>query len=225
MIIMTSEDYVFAWNTYSESIKGIVQNLSKSDSFTDVTLVSDDKKQKRAHKFILSAVSDVFKNIIESVPDQNTCIYLKGVKYQELEAVLEFIYNGETKLSEEKMKDFLDVGISLEIKELKEINIKKENTLPSYGQNAATKNVTDQFQNVPNHLIDPVNEYGEEINSKNESNDNKIDAGTEDEMVNNDVPEQKIFKCNQCDYKSHVKPNLKQHIYSHHKGLKYTCNQ
>ena len=105
---MNSQNYVFGWNTYSESLKGIVENLSKSDSFTDVTLVSDDKKQKKAHKFILSVVSDVFKSIIESIPDQNSFVYLKGVKYQELESVLEFIYFGETEVSEEKMIEFLE---------------------------------------------------------------------------------------------------------------------
>ena len=60
---MNSQNFVFGWNTYSESLKGIVQNLSKFDSFTDVTLVSDDKKQKKAHKFILSAVSDTICEI------------------------------------------------------------------------------------------------------------------------------------------------------------------
>ena len=114
---MNFPDYSLCWDTYSDGARDIVQNLYKSDKFTDVTLVSDDKQYKRAHKFILSAVSDVFKSIIENISEKDSVIYLKGVKYQELEYVLEFIYLGETKFSEEKMEGFLDAATSLEIKE------------------------------------------------------------------------------------------------------------
>ena len=123
--------------------------MYKSDKFTDVTLVSDDKQHKRAHKFILSAVSDVFKSIIDNISEKNSVIYLKGVKYQELEYVLEFIYLGETKFSEEKMEGFLDAATSLEIKELKDIRIEKEAILPSLDED-----VNQEIQNVSDHTID-----------------------------------------------------------------------
>ena len=66
---MNPPDYALCWDKHSDSIRGIIQNLLKSGNFTDVTLVSDDKKHKRAHKFLLSAASDVFKIIIESIPE------------------------------------------------------------------------------------------------------------------------------------------------------------
>ena len=38
--------------------------LKASDIFTDVTLVSDDNKQIQAHKIILSAGSEYFRDIL-----------------------------------------------------------------------------------------------------------------------------------------------------------------
>ena len=75
---MNFPDYSLCWDTYSDGVRDIVQDLYKSDKFTDVTLVSGDKQNKRSHKIILSAV---FKSIIENISEKNSVIYLKGVKY------------------------------------------------------------------------------------------------------------------------------------------------
>ena len=47
------------------------------------------------------------------------------------------------------MEGFLDAAISLEIKELKDIRIKKEAILPSLDED-----VNQEIQNVPDHTID-----------------------------------------------------------------------
>ena len=50
--------------------------------FADVTLVTDDKKQIRAHLTILSACSAVFKNILQiDNSNVNPVIYLRGIKH------------------------------------------------------------------------------------------------------------------------------------------------
>ena len=105
--MMTKDIYNLSCDTYSDNLKIMVQEMSKFDKFTDVTLVSDDKKQKRVHKFILCAFSKVFENIIENIPDKNSIIYLKGIKYQDLESVLDYIYHGETQVSLENFSEFL----------------------------------------------------------------------------------------------------------------------
>ena len=48
-----------------------------SKDFADVTLVTEDKKHLRAHRYILSACSSVFKNILEiDLHNNNPLIYL-----------------------------------------------------------------------------------------------------------------------------------------------------
>ena len=82
-----------------------------SSEFADVTLVTDDKKQIRAHRNILSACSPVFKNILQ-VDSNNTnpVIYLRGIQHSEMESIMQFIYLGEARLHEARMIEFLSIS-------------------------------------------------------------------------------------------------------------------
>ena len=63
-----------------------MQELTKEDNFTDVTIVSGDELlDYQVHKFVLSAVSPVFKEILLNNPHEHPLIYLNGVKEQELQ--------------------------------------------------------------------------------------------------------------------------------------------
>ena len=82
----------------------------------------------RVHKFILSACSTVFRNILTSSP-HNSSIYLRGINHEELDSILQFIYLGEATLYHERMNEFLDVAKNLDIKEIgKNIVDEKEET-------------------------------------------------------------------------------------------------
>ena len=85
---------------------------------TDVTLISEDKKQFKAHKVVLSASSPVFKNIITGCSLSNPLIYLRGIQSFEIESILQFIYLGEAKFYQDRMNEFINVAKSLEIKEI-----------------------------------------------------------------------------------------------------------
>ena len=65
----SSEVFNLSWQTYTVHLRSMLDDMMKTKALSDVTLVSDDKKHKRAHKFLLSAASDVFKIIIESIPE------------------------------------------------------------------------------------------------------------------------------------------------------------
>ena len=62
---MQQEKYSLTWHTYSDYLRGMMQEMMTSENFADVTLVCDDKKTVRAHRNILSACSPVFKNILQ----------------------------------------------------------------------------------------------------------------------------------------------------------------
>ena len=84
-----------------------------SNVFADLTLVTDDKQQIKAHQNILSACSPVFKNILllES-NNTNPVIYLRGIQHSEMESIMQFIYLGETRFCEERMSE-LSTGIEM----------------------------------------------------------------------------------------------------------------
>ena len=90
---MAQEKCNLNWHTYSDHLKEMLHEMMKSEYLTDVTLISDDKLQFKAHKIVLSACSAVFKSIIDDVP-QNSVIYLRGIHHQEIKSILEFIYLG-----------------------------------------------------------------------------------------------------------------------------------
>ena len=90
---MLENKYTLTWQTYSDHLRYILKDLSSDDSFADVTLVTDDKKQIKAHRNILSACSSVFKEILQINTNNNyPVIYLRGIQYPEMESILQFIY-------------------------------------------------------------------------------------------------------------------------------------
>ena len=106
----------------SKSVQSILQitikELFTENIFADVTLVSDDQIQIPAHKFVLSAGSPTLKNLLLNNPHPHPLIYMRGVKQQELQSILQFIYLGEARIYQDRIKEFLDVAVDLEIKEL-----------------------------------------------------------------------------------------------------------
>ena len=113
------ENNILTWHSYSDHLREALSEMMTSSKFSDVTLVTDDKQQIRAHCNILSACSPVFKNILQlNTNITNPVIYLRGIQHCEMEAIMQFFYRGEAKIYEERMSEFLMVSENLEIKEL-----------------------------------------------------------------------------------------------------------
>ena len=109
------------WHTYANHLKDMMQDLTLSDSLTDVTLVSDDKRYFKAHKIVLSASSQMFKNIINENPTLSPIIYLRGIESHELESILQFLYLGQATFYKDKINDFLNAAKNLEIKGIEKL--------------------------------------------------------------------------------------------------------
>ena len=119
---MLENKYTLTWQTYSDHLRDILKDLSSDDSFADVTLVTDDKKQIKAHKNILSACSSVFKEILQINTNNNhPVIYLRGIQHSEMESILEFIYLGQAKFYEERMNELLLVAKILTFQNLEKV--------------------------------------------------------------------------------------------------------
>ena len=55
------EKFSLKWNNYLVNVTKQFSSLRNEDEFSDVTLVSSDKRQVSAHKVVLSSSSDYFK--------------------------------------------------------------------------------------------------------------------------------------------------------------------
>ena len=70
---MIQEKFSLTWDNYTDHLREMHQSMRLSGYLTDVTLVTDDKKQSKAHGVVLSACSPVLKSIIN---------YRKFYRYQ-----------------------------------------------------------------------------------------------------------------------------------------------
>ena len=111
-----SEKYNLTWQTFSDHLLSMFKALFEERRHADVTLISDDQTQFKAHKIVLSACSPVFKKIIENTSSQHPLIYLRGIQSHELESILQFVYLGEGRFYPKRMGEFLKVAKDLKVK-------------------------------------------------------------------------------------------------------------
>ena len=190
----SSEVFNLSWQTYTVHLRSMLDDMMKTKALSDVTLVSDDKKQIQAHKFVLSASSKVFKDMIDCLPP-NSMIYLRGVKFKELQGLLEFLYSGQVSIDQNNLKEFLNVASDLEIQGLiKQTEAWKEDEKTAddgqYGSLEDFEGILDTEGNR-NHEnesnIEPCEEYqdqqtnAEELNTEGEVNAAMMDVKTEEE--------------------------------------------
>jgi len=114
---MSSEKFCLRWNDFENNISVAFRELREDKDFFDVTLACDDE-QIQAHKVILSACSPFFRTILRRNPHAHPLLYLKGVKFTDLQSVLNFMYHGEVNVAQEELNSFLAVAEELRVKGL-----------------------------------------------------------------------------------------------------------
>ena len=91
----------------------MMKELMMNEDFSDVTLVTEDKKTIKANITILSTCSPVFKDILKNEKNSNQIMYLRGVQFSEMESIMQFIYLGEVTFYEERIDEFFAVAKSV----------------------------------------------------------------------------------------------------------------
>ena len=117
---MSQHIYTLKWKHYLSNKTSSLTDVFTENSFTDVTLVSDDHIPFQAHRFVLSAFSPVLKNILLNNPHSHPLIFLRGVNHQELDSILQFIYLGKASVYHGNMRRFAQAANDLQIKQLAE---------------------------------------------------------------------------------------------------------
>lgn len=115
----TTQKFCLTWKDYNNIFNKEFDGLRKTGDFFDVTLACEDHEIS-AHKLVLSASSEFFKALLRKHKHDHPLIYLKGVRFQDLQSILDFIYTGETEVSEANLETLLATGGELRIKGLTE---------------------------------------------------------------------------------------------------------
>ena len=120
------ESLCLQWNDFKENVSSAFGDLRDDKDFTDVTLACEDGQQVEAHKVVLVASSPFFLNILKRNKHPHPLIYMKGVKSENLSAMVDFFYHGEANVFQENLDSFLTLAEELQLKGLRGNQNEKE---------------------------------------------------------------------------------------------------
>ena len=126
-------NFKLEWTDFERNLIDSFEQLRSGKDLFDVTLVCDDE-EVQAHKVILAASSCFFKSIMKRNPHTNPLIYMRGVKMEDMRALLDFIYIGQTSVSQDNVKSFLKLGEELGVTGLVEEKLENKEEEGKRGQ-------------------------------------------------------------------------------------------
>jgi len=106
--------YSLESTNFANNLTASLTSLLNGSLLCDVTLVCDDG-QLSAHKVVLAASSTFFSSVFQMNPQKEPLLYLRGVKADQLQGILQFLYAGTTTMLEEEVTSFLTVAADLRI--------------------------------------------------------------------------------------------------------------
>ena len=159
-----SEKLCLKWNDFQENVNAAFGSLREDNEFADVTLACEDVQQIEAHKVILAASSPFFQNLLKRKKHPHPLIYMREIKSENLQAIVDFLYCGEANVFQENLDSFLAIAEELQLKGLmdkthnEEAEVerkpklrkipKAESSEPSQAQNVNQMSVTEYGTSV-----------------------------------------------------------------------------
>ncbi|XP_042228505.1 protein tramtrack, beta isoform-like isoform X17 [Homarus americanus] len=114
---MAEELLSLKWNNHQAHFVDILTFLREQEIFVDATLACGGKLYA-AHKFVLSTCSDYFKQMFTKNPSKHPIVFMKDVTSRDLEALLDFMYNGEVNVPQSSLGSLIKTAEGLQIKGL-----------------------------------------------------------------------------------------------------------
>ncbi|XP_071529357.1 uncharacterized protein [Panulirus ornatus] len=114
---MDDECLSLTWNNHGATYRQTLSILREENTLTDVTLACDGQKFA-AHKLVLVTCSDYFRTILGDIPCQHPIVYMRGVAAREMQALIDFMYTGQTDIPQKEVPTLLSTAEALQIKGL-----------------------------------------------------------------------------------------------------------
>ena len=238
----TAEKFRLKWNDFQENVCSTFGSLG--EEFADVTLACEDGLQVEAHKVILAASSTFFQNLLTRHKHSHPLIYMRGMKYNDLVAIVNFLYHGEASICQDDLESFLAQADELKLKGLTGINqepIKEEYKAQQKGMVIKSEHsrteLIHEIQNLQYDGIDPVNNISSSTQNTIDGIDHKASVGLKnldetiksmisygDKITSGSQAGKRIVICNLCGREGQ-NTNIRDHIEaSHIKGVDHPCN-
>ena len=186
------ERFCLRWNDFESNVCSGFKDIREDQDFLDVTLACGDNKQIQAHKVILSACSPFFRCILKNNPHQHPLLYLKGVKYEEVKSVLDFMYYGEVNVAQEDLSSFLSVAKELEVKGLTQVDKEENNKDCIQNRRGRNKSVDDKIRKKSSNAFMSQEKY-----IQNDENETAVIADINEEEIIADKDSNRQIKTEQ----------------------------
>ncbi|XP_026480905.1 longitudinals lacking protein, isoforms A/B/D/L-like isoform X2 [Ctenocephalides felis] len=111
------QQFCLKWNNHQSTLISQFDTLLENETLVDCTLAAEGK-YLRAHKVVLSACSPYFESLLRLQYDKHPIFILKDVKYQELRAMIDYMYRGQVNISQDQLGALLKAAETLQIKGL-----------------------------------------------------------------------------------------------------------
>ena len=134
-----TEKLFLKWNEFQQNVNSAFGSLRDDADFTDVTLACEDGKEIEAHKVVLAASSPFFKGLFKRSKHAHPLIFMRGMLFENLAAMVDFLYFGEARVRQENLESFLAIAGELKLKGLMNLDdeeavTNREDTSEQYGQ-------------------------------------------------------------------------------------------
>ena len=130
-----TDKFCLKWNDFKTSVSNSFSQFRNEDYLHDVTLVSGDHKKISAHKLVLSACSEYFKDIFKNNHHPHPLICLDGVSSEDLRNIMDYMYNGKVQIYQNNLDTFLVVAKRLKLEGLIGGKEEKEEFVTEYNDN------------------------------------------------------------------------------------------
>ena len=233
--MQSSEKLCLQWNDFKDNVSSAFGQLREDKELTDVTLACEDGHQIEAHKVILAAPSPFFMQLLRKNKHSHPLVFMRGVKSEDLAAIVDFLYLGEAKINHDRLDAFLALAEELKLKGLTGSN---EASIDNGEQIDQPANQGEKFKGEPNFKTSTqpkISAYDQNETSEKqiavtnytenldlEELDHKIDSmmSTTDRIDHNRV---KVITCNICG-KEGPRSHVMRHIEANHiTGISHSC--
>jgi len=236
-----TEKFCLKWNDFDSNVSKSFSLFRNEDYLHDVTLVSDDQKQLSAQKLVLSSCSEYFRTIFKTNKNHHLLVCLDGINSQELNNILDYMYNGKVNIYQENLDRFLTIAQRLKLNGLlgdekldnssgtSDQGVKAEHDPLSLTNSNSSSNYKEEHNQTVERPIIRKQEYDAVVALNQDVGFHELN-----DKVNESIEQcpDGSLKCRLCGKTSssksniHIavqKQNMRSHIETHLGGLSFTC--